>query len=194
MHRSISYLIQARDHQQEENFIGQELVTNLRMPATALEMELPDGSRRKVPVQVAGQNYQMRYAEIDQPGHYRLWQADADSLFRDNKRGQATAGVAAPVGVWSVNFNPAELKQPRLETQALQTASGAASLTSISPGADVLAAVRQTRFGSELWKYFLAAAIIAMIVEMWLSRSTRQAKTGRGRQSSQEATSVSTSG
>jgi hypothetical protein len=187
IHRCISYITQARDNQQESQFVGQELVANLRTPVTNLEMELPDGDRRKVPVEVVGQNYQVRYSEVDQPGHYRLWLTGSDSLSRSGRLVQATLA-----GVWPVNFNPIELRLAPLEDRLLEAASGAASLTFVSPEVDVLAAVRQTRYGSELWKYFLAAAIMAMLVEMWLSRSARQPKMSKGKTSSHEAASLTT--
>jgi hypothetical protein len=159
-HRCIAYMTQGRDNQRESQFVGEELVANLRVPATAVEMELPDGDRRKLPVKIAGQNYQVRYAGADQPGPYRLWQTTSDSSLR---RGNL-------LQTWAVNFNPNELKQPPLADETLRAAMGGA-VAFISPEADIVEAVRQARFGSELWPYFLAAAIIAMLVEMWLSRS-----------------------
>jgi hypothetical protein len=182
IHRCIAYLTQSRDNRQESQAIGQELVASLRAPAAALEMELPDGDRRKAPVEVVGQNYQARFFEVDQPGHYRLWRAGTDSPSRE----------VDLLSVWAVNFNPQELKQPLLADRILETASGAASFTFLSSDVDILAAVRQARYGSELWPYFLIAAIIAMIVEMWLSRSTPQPEMSIGRPPSQEAASVKT--
>jgi hypothetical protein len=181
-HRCISYMTQSRDNQRESQFVGEELVTNLRVPAAAVEIELPDGDRRKAPVQVVGQNYQVRYAEVEQPGLYRLWQAADDSLARAGKLLQA----------WAVNFNPVELKLSPLADQDWKSAMGGNSVAFISPEVDVLAAVRQARFGSELWPYFLIAAIIAMIVEMWLSRSGRASTKSVGVASSHDAPSILT--
>jgi hypothetical protein len=69
---------------------------------------------------------------------------------------------------------------------------GGAPVTFISPEADMMQAVRQTRYGSELWQYFLAAAIIAMLVEMWLGRSGGQTTTSVGKPSPHETTSIAT--
>ena len=173
-------MTQSRDNQRESQFVGEELVTNLRVPATAVEIELPAGDRRKAPVKVAGQNYQARYAEVDQPGQYRLWQTTGDSSARGGKLLQT----------WAVNFNPAELKLPPLADEALQTAIGGA-VAFISPEVDIVEAVRQARYGSELWQYFLVAAIIAMLVEMWLSRSSSAANMPAGTSSVQETVSAS---
>jgi len=178
-HRCISYMTQSRDNQRESQFVGEELVTNLRVPATAVEIELPAGDRRKVPVKVAGQNYQARYSEVDQPGQYRLWQTTSDSPVRGGKLLQT----------WAVNFNPVELKLPPLSDEALQAAIGGA-VAFISPEVDIVEAVRRARYGSELWQYFLIAAIIAMLVEMWLSRSTSTAKMSAGASSAHETVSV----
>jgi hypothetical protein len=62
----------------------------------------------------------------------------------------------------------------------------------ISPEADIVEAVRQARFGSELWPYFLAAAIIVMLVEMWLSRSGRAAAKNAGVAAAHEHATVAT--
>ncbi len=180
-HRCISYMTQSRDNQRESQFVGEELVTNLRVPATAVEIELPAGDRRKVPVKVARQNYQARYAEVDQPGQYRLWQTTSDSSARGGKLLQT----------WAVNFNPAELKLPPLSDAALQTAIGGA-VAFISPEVDIVEAVRRARYGSELWQYFLVAAIIAMLVEMWLSRSSGAVSGNVDAAKSQQAASTST--
>jgi Mg-chelatase subunit ChlD len=182
VHRCISYMTQSRDNQRESQFVGEELVTNLRVPAAAVEIELPGGDRRKAPVKVTGQNYQVRYAEVEQTGLYRLWQAAEDSLARAGKLLQA----------WAVNFNPVELKLPPLADQDWKSALGGNSVAFISPDVDILAAVRQARFGSELWLYFVVAAIIAMIVEMWLSRSAGQSQMGVGKSASRESTSIAT--
>jgi len=182
-HRCISYMTQSRDNQRESQFVGEELVTNLRVPATAVEMELPAGDRRKVPVKIAGQNYQARYSEIEQSGQYRLWQTTSDSASRNGKLLQT----------WAVNFNPTELKLPPLPDQALQAAIGGA-VAFISPEVDIVEAVRQARYGSELWQYFLVAAIIALLVEMWLSRSSGPANGDVGMAKSQQTASMSTVG
>lgn len=181
VHRCISYMTQSRDNQRESQFVGEELVTNLRVPATAVEMELPAGERRKAAVQVVGQNYQVRYTEAEQPGLYRLWQAADESTPRSEKLLQA----------WAINFNPVELKLPPLGEPDWKSAIGGNSVAFISPEVDILAAVRQARFGSELWPYFLLAAIIAMIVEMWLARSTASAKMPVSASPSHETASVS---
>jgi len=179
-HRCISYMTQGRDNQQDVQFIGEELVANLRVAAANVEMELPDGERRKIPVKVAGQNYQVRFAEADQPGQYRLWQTTGDSSSRGENLLQT----------WAVNFNPTELKLPPLSDRSLQAAIGG-SVAFISPEVNIVDAVRQTRFGSELWPYFLVAAIIAMIVEMWLSRSSGQTSANVAAAKSPEAASAS---
>lgn len=179
-HRCISYMTQGRDNQREAQMVGEELVTNLRLPATAVEMELPNGDRRKVPVKIAGQNYQVRYAEAEQPGPYRLWQMTGEV----SSRGKL-------LQTWAVNFNPTEMKLPPLSETALQAALGGA-VAFISPEVDIVDAVRQARYGSELWQYFLAAAIIAMLVEMWLSRSGQVSTKRVGVASSHDTTSILT--
>ncbi|MDZ7290397.1 MAG: BatA and WFA domain-containing protein [candidate division KSB1 bacterium] len=185
IHRCIAYMTQNRDNLRESQLVGEEIVTSLRGTVTAVEMEMPDGERRKLPVEVVGQNYQVRLTDVEQPGQYRLWQVGLDSLARVEKQ-----LPFMPVGVWAVNFNPVELKLPVLSDQAFKTAMGTDAVVLISPEADLVTAVRQARYGSELWRYFLVAAIIAMLTEMWLSRSTQPAKTSIAKSVSQETAAM----
>jgi hypothetical protein len=181
IHRCIAYITQRNDHLQESHWVGDKLVATLRTSAMALEMELPDGDRCNVSVSVIRQNYQMNFSKVDQIGHYRLWQTGIDSLSRNSTLLQA----------WAVNFNPQEMQQPPFASQTLEAASGAGSLILLSSDADLLTTVRKARHGSELWPYFLVAAISAMLIEMWLSRSARQPKVSVGKSMSQETALLS---
>lgn len=45
---------------------------------------------------------------------------------------------------------------------------------SISPDEDFSAAIYQSRFGSELWRYFVLAAMLVALIEMFVSRSAKK--------------------
>lgn len=159
LYRSVVYLAQSRDNLQEAATIGAELTSVLRQPAEELVVELPTGELLKTPVQVAGQNYQVRVTETAEPGFYQL---------RD--RGEV-------VHTWAVNFNAAELSTAPLAASALAAAAGVSTLAPLSGEGEVREQITAARYGSELWQIFLIAALLAMIVEMLLYRSSVTAGT-----------------
>lgn len=153
LYRSVVYVAQSRDNLLETATVGSELTNILRMPAEELTVELPTGEELKTPVQVLGQNYQVRVTETAEPGFYQL---------RD--RGQA-------LHIWAVNFNAVELSTPPIAEETLAAAAGLSSLAELSTEGDVRAQIEAARYGSELWQAFLIAALIAMVIEMLLYRS-----------------------
>ncbi len=160
VYRSMAYMTQHHENQQQTFFVGNELNTLLRVAAQDVEVTLPDNERVKAPVNVAGQNYQVRVPATPLPGFYSLW----------NK--------GARLQVWPVNFNAAELSTSPLSVEKLAAASGAMSLVELPAQQDLRASIQQARYGSELWPLFLLAAIIAMIIEMILYRGAATSSNG----------------
>jgi hypothetical protein len=154
VYRSVAYVTQNNEHQQQTFYVGSELNTLLRVPAQEVEVLLPNNERVKVPVNVLGQNYQVRMQATASPGFYSLWNG-----------GQR-------LQVWPVNFNAAELHAAPLPEEVLAAGSGVATLVELPANGDLRAGIQQARYGSELWHLFLIAAIIAMVVEMLLYRGS----------------------
>ncbi|MGH7496233.1 MAG: BatA domain-containing protein [bacterium] len=160
IYRSVAYVTQNNEHQQQTYYVGSELNTVLRVPAQEVEVALPTQERQRVPVNVVGQNYQVRVQATASPGFYSLWNG-----------GQR-------LQVWPVNFNAAELHAAPLSGERLAAGSGVAALEELPAKGDLRAGIQQARYGSELWRLFLMAAILAMVVEMLLYRSPAASSNG----------------
>lgn len=57
-----------------------------------------------------------------------------------------------------------------LTQEQLRAALGVKEIVVLSKDDDVRASIESARYGSELWRWFLLAAIIALVVEMLLYR------------------------
>ncbi len=154
LHRSAAYVMQNNETQQESARIGEELTTILRAPAEEVFVELPNGERLQAPVNVVGQNYQVRVPETDLPGFYTLWNKDQ------------------VLHKWAVNFSAEEMSANIVAQEKLAAALGVKEIVELPKDGDLRASIESARYGSELWRWFLLAAIIAMIVEMLLARSS----------------------
>ncbi len=152
LHRSVAYVTQSNEAQQERARVGDELTTILRVPAEEVSVELPNAERLQAPVNVVGQNYQVRVQETALPGFYTLL----------NK--------AQALHKWAVNFSAEEMSAPALTQEQLAAALGVKEFIELPKDGDLRASIENARYGSELWRWFLLAAIIAMIVEMLLYR------------------------
>lgn len=154
LHRSAAYVMQSNEAQQEGARIGEELTTILRAPAEEVSIELPNAERLQAPVNVIGQNYQVRVQETDLPGFYTLWNKDQ------------------VLHKWAVNFSAEEMSADALAQEKLAAALGVKEIVELPQDGDVRASIESARYGSELWRWFLLTAIIAMIIEMLLARSS----------------------
>jgi len=100
------------------------------------------------------------YGGTDIPGNYKFY--DGDKL----------AEMVA------VNIDKEESQTARLTEEELTTyfnnVNFKGKLTSVNAEGDIQKSVKQARFGAELWKLFLALALIAAIIEMILSRSLKK--------------------
>lgn len=170
LHRSAAYVMQSNEAQQEGARIGEELTTTLRVPAEEVFVEMPNAERLQAQVQVLGQNYQVRVPETGLPGFYTL----------KNKE--------QVLQKWAVNFSAEEMSTPVLQPEQLSAALGVKEIVELAKGADLRASIESARYGSELWRWFLLAAIITMIIEMLLARSSAAETSARDGKPSATAT------
>ncbi len=170
LHRSVAYVMQSNETQQESARVGDELTTILRVPAEEVSVELPNAERLQAPVHVVGQNYQVRVQETGLPGFYTL--LNKDQVLRK----------------WAVNFSAEEMSASVLAQEKLAAALGVKEVVELSKDGDLRASIESARYGSELWRWFLLAAIIAMIVEMLLYRGSATETSSRDDKNSGAAT------
>ncbi|MFA3782296.1 BatA domain-containing protein [Melioribacteraceae bacterium 4301-Me] len=78
----------------------------------------------------------------------------------------------------AVNFNPAESINSYLNDsdfkEYLKEIKFGGSVFSLSIDGDFLKSIIQSRFGAELWKYFLMGALILALIEMLVSKSSKE--------------------
>jgi len=152
VNRCVSYLAGSSDLELKELRIGQPLqfVGTQESENWELELATPDQRRVRVRPEIQQSNLVVRFDETALPGVYQL--------VNQNR----------VLGQWAVNFDPAE--------------TNIASVTTVLPDGqyfeiqadDNLAArIIDSRFGRELWKFFLSLALILMMIEMLLFRERR---------------------
>ena len=78
----------------------------------------------------------------------------------------------------SVNFDPGEtntdiIKEDELE-EYLSKITNENNIIYIDPSDDYQEEIKQARFGTELWKYFLIAAFIVALIEMFVSKNSKK--------------------
>jgi hypothetical protein len=162
IHRSITYLAQpsAADI---SSAAGDEVTLKLSgFPSGRSVIVKPGGIQVLVNPEQLGDNTVVRFAETDLPGIYSL------------KSGDET------LDKFSINVDPDESNIARAsDTQRerlvkrLGIASG--SVHVIGQARDIQREVMETRLGTELWKYFLLAALIIAVAEMIAAREGKRA-------------------
>ncbi|HEY4612958.1 MAG TPA: hypothetical protein VII11_08260 [Bacteroidota bacterium] len=161
LHRSIAYMAQG-SAVQRDILVGEELVTRSRTrSAEPLVVVSPTGIEAVVQPSSAGTERVLRFRETETPGIYQL------------KSG------AAVVQKFSVNMNPDESKTGHIAESDLATVLqrlGIAdqSLQRLEAAPEIQQQVLQARFGVELWKHFLVAALLVAIAEMFVAREGKQ--------------------
>ncbi|MCZ7602927.1 MAG: BatA and WFA domain-containing protein [Melioribacteraceae bacterium] len=77
-----------------------------------------------------------------------------------------------------VNFDPAESVTSYASNEEIEKVLNQLSLednyTFIEPSTNYKESIKQARFGTELWKYFLIAALFIALIEMFVSKNSRK--------------------
>ena len=151
MNRCVMYLSSRSVKADHNLLIGKEIRYALQ-PGTLsqqIEMELPDATRERVQPTLSGQAQWIFFANTYLPGIYTLW-AGQERL-----------------GVWAVNVDARESDLSEIDNKVLEQSYNAIR---ISENEDISALVHARRFGRELWKYFVIAALVLLVVEMIIYR------------------------
>ena len=152
--RSVSYLARATADQNDEFIIGGEFnyspEGDLQTPS--LLIEKPDGSQVQIKPEISQGKYQVRYRDNQLPGIYRL------------------LSEQRLVTEWAVNFDAAESELTPVEIDDVKSLVATDEVFVISRGDNIAKRLSESRFGQELWKYFAAAALMVLLLEMALFR------------------------
>lgn len=158
MNRCVMYLAGHAHRSDQQFLVDQELFTEIigLDNLAALEMIKPDGKTLKVIPRVAAGKYRVNFAATDQAGIYSLKAGDR------------------LVAQWAVNSDPAESDFTPIAQNELKQIIGSSNLITIAPEQSLIRTVTSSRYGRELWKHFIAAALLLLLVEMILARESKQ--------------------
>jgi hypothetical protein len=161
LHRSISYLDQERE-QPSETLAGDEILLKSRVragvPWTVLD---PDKGEVIVTPSSVGSRQMARFTGTDRVGIYTV------------------AAGKETVEMFAVNLDPRESNTTNapaavIEGMLHRLGIDPASVKEVREPRDLQRTILQSRFGVELWKYLLLAALIAALAEMIVARTSKQ--------------------
>jgi len=161
VHRSVSYVSQ---HQAPalETLAGDDVLLN-STTRSAVPWTIRDPARieRTYAPSSSGWLQTLRFSDTDQVGVYSVYAHDA-LLQR-----------------FAVNLNPQESKLLRASTKEIdaslrQIGIERSAVRYVQQVQDLVQTVRTSRFGSELWRHFLVAALILALMEMMVARTGKK--------------------
>jgi hypothetical protein len=120
-------------------------------------MEAPDGEKVKIGPEVTQGKYFVKFSGTDRPGIYQL-------LNREQRLTQ-----------WAVNYDPVECENASLAPDELKDFVETDRFFVIQNISDIETGLTESRFGTELWKYFAFAALLILLIEMALFREKGEA-------------------
>ncbi len=149
MSRMFSYLAVHQQTQASEYNILDELRLSVdaRLVDQDLEIIRPDNQAEKVTPTILSGGLYLKYAQTNIPGNYKL------------NSGQTQ------IAQWSVNISPEESVFKYYDNKELEKFH-----FNVLKESNIEQSVKNQRFGKELWKYFVLAALILLILEMLLFR------------------------
>ena len=133
--------------------VGEDLVVSLSGPPSGrVDVETPDG--RTVAAQLrSGRRPAASVERVDTPGVYR---------FHESGR---------TVALGAVNVDPRESDLRPLDRDDVENRFPGMSVSFIDPDAQLADEVLQTRYGRELWRVMLYAALALLALEMFVART-----------------------
>lgn len=161
INRTIVYLAGVSDKTERELLTHLEIKSEFQSgdEFVNFEMQRPDGSFEKVRPTIGSGFYQINYENTDQLGIYTLY---------SNKN---------EIDKWAVNFWPGESNTKVVTDERFRDIVGDENVTYIDRTDNIINSVITARFGRELWKYFLLAALILLIIEMLIARESKSVQT-----------------
>jgi hypothetical protein len=77
---------------------------------------------------------------------------------------------------WAVNPDPVESDFTPIDSRELEQIVGNGNIVSIQKEQALASIVTTSRYGRELWKYFIGIALLFLIIEMMLARESGEAR------------------
>lgn len=142
-----------------ENIVGDDLEMNIQKnTSNQIEVITPGKDKEFFPIDASLTNF--RFDRTERTGVYYF------------------SSVNKMAHAFTVNTNPLESKPEYSDNQAITEyftkINSSAKLTIISKDDNPETIIKQARFGTELWKYLLIAALLFALIEMIVSKSSRK--------------------
>jgi hypothetical protein len=161
MNRAMYYLA-AREDNVAPAAVGD--VVDVRIPpadagATSFTLRPPAGATARLVPKSLPSGLRCTVASLERPGVY------------------AVIAGEKTVRTIPVNMPPAESEMARLQPKEREDffrALGVAQLSTLARDADLRVSITEARFGVELWKYFVALAILCALIEMLVAREAKK--------------------
>lgn len=164
MNRSVMYMSGNASKSNQSVLVDQELTADVAGAKNIVnfQIETPDGKLTKIIPQIGDGYYRINFKATDRAGIYSLYAED---------RLQTK---------WAVNPDPDESDVTPMDSAELERIIGAGNLVSIQPEQSLANVVSTSRYGRELWKYFIGVALLFLIFEMLLARESANSKRETG--------------
>ena len=160
MNKSVFYL-SSKDREINNYLAGDELlISNNIIISPNIKIVRPDSQEEFIKTNSQNQNGVFNYSKTETAGNYKIY--SGEKLVEE----------------FSVNVNPLE-SETRYENDSeiqeyFEKINFKGTFKNIPKDKNPVSLVLQSRYGSELWKYFLIAALLIALVEMLLARNTKK--------------------
>ena len=157
LHRLVRYLALAPNHR-TEYLVGQAVRHHLpEVPVRSrVQAQSPSGQRLYLEPELIGGRHFWKIPRVEESG---LWQ-----LLHEGE----------VVDLFPVNVDARESDLTPVERERLLLLFGAEDTHFVQPGEDLRERVMGNRYGRELWREFILAAVLLLLLELWISRAPRE--------------------
>ena len=160
MNKSVFYL-SSKDREINNYLAGDELlISNNILLSPNIKIVRPDSQEEFIKANSQNQNGVFNYSKTETAGNYKIY--SGEKLVEE----------------FSVNVNPLE-SDTRYENDSeiqeyFEKINFKGTFKNIPKDKNPVSLVLQSRYGSELWKFFLIAALLIALVEMFVARNSKK--------------------
>ncbi|MEW6750966.1 MAG: BatA domain-containing protein [Candidatus Latescibacterota bacterium] len=121
--------------------------------SAAVRAESPSGDPQLLEAQTAGDRPVWRLPHLGEAGIWKVWWEGQE------------------VDQFAVNLDPAESDLARISPEEVRRLLGVERTFVLPPAGELRKAVLGSRYGREVWREFLAAVVVLLVLEMWVARA-----------------------
>lgn len=153
MYRTVSYLSSMGNLQEVPRKVGEPIEFTVNESVKRIIVKKPDGNEIDVKPIFRGKSGFVKFTETDEPGIYTLFEG------REKKK------------TWAVNIDPVESDLEQLSPREVKKILGK-NVWELSLNENFSEKIKESRFGRELTPYFLYLALILLVFEIILARTS----------------------